>query len=254
MKNIFILALVLGMFLAPARKAEAAEMTISAAASLANAFNEICGIFEKENPGLKIYTNYAASTPLLKQMEEGAPVDVFASADQVTMDQAQDAKLIDPATRITFAINDLVVIVPKGEPAPKSLADLQKYSRMAIGDPDSVPGGRYAKAFLQKDNLWNSLEKKFILAADVRQALQYVASAEVEAGFVYATDAAQMPDKVDVAFAVPLEKPVSYPIAVAITGSNPAAGAKFVRFIMTEPAQGALNRHGFISPVAIGAP
>ena len=96
----------------------AAEMTVSGAASLTNAFTELAGIFEKKHPGLSVNTNYAASNPLLKQIVEGAPVDVFASADQATMDKAGEAKVVDPATRKNFAANDLVLIVPKNSKCP----------------------------------------------------------------------------------------------------------------------------------------
>ena len=111
-----------------------------------------------------------------------------------------------------------------------------------------MPAGRYTKEALEKANLWNDLEKQFILASNVRQALEYVASGEVDAGFVYGTDAKQMGDKVEVAFVVPMDNPVSYPIAVATTGSNPQDGQKFVDFILSQPAQKILNNYGFASP------
>ena len=108
------LALVVGLFLSlSAQAASAAEMTVSAAASLTNAFTELKEMFEKKQAGLTVNTNFAASGPLLKQLQEGAPVDVFASADQPTMDKAVESKVVDPATRRTFALNDLVLVVPK---------------------------------------------------------------------------------------------------------------------------------------------
>ena len=105
---------------------QAAEMTVSAAASLTNAFTEIKGLFEKKHAGLTVNTNYAASNPLLKQIQEGAPVDVFASADQATMDKAVAAKVVDPATRKNFALNDLVLIVPAGAKKPAKLEDIKQ--------------------------------------------------------------------------------------------------------------------------------
>ena len=227
---------------------QAAEMTISAAASLTNAFNELAANFEREHPGLKVYTNYAASNPLLKQIMEGAPVDVFASADQKTMDQAEEARLIIPDTRKTFAINDLVVIVPAGNASPASLDALKDFSRIAIGDPASVPAGRYAEQFLKKTGLWKDLENKFIFANSVRQAREYVASGEVDCGFVYGTDAKQMGEKVEVAFIAQMETPVSYPVAVVTTGNNPRTGEEFISYLLSERGQKILNSYGFASP------
>lgn len=226
----------------------AAEITVSAAASLTNAFNELAKMHSKNHSDVKIFTNYAASNPLLKQIVEGAPVDVFAAADEATMDEAQKAGVVKGDTRRIFAINDLVLIVPKGNARPEKLADLEKLEKIAIGDPASVPAGRYAKGALEKAGLWSGLEKNFILADNVRQALEYVASGEVDAGFVYATDAKQLGDKVDVAFVVPLAAPVSYPIAVASTGHNPRGGAEFVQFVLSEPAGEVLKKHGFSLP------
>ena len=228
--------------------ASAAEMTVSGAASLTNAFTELKSVFEKENPGLVVNTNFAASNPLLRQLVEGAPVDVFATADQETMDKAVEAKVVDPATRKTFALNDLVLIVPKGGAKPKSLNDLSKMDRIAIGNPASVPAGRYTKAALENAKLWNDIEKKFILANSVRQALDYVARSEVDAGFVYATDARQMKDKVDVALIVEGHDPVSYPIAIAVTGNNPEAGKKFIELVLSPEGQKVLAKYGFSRP------
>ena len=134
-----------GLLAAPAK---AAEMTISGAASLTNAFTELKGLFEKQHPGLTAHVNFAASNPLLKQIQEGAPVDVFASADQATMDKAVASKVVDPATRRDFALNDLVLIVPAGGKKPADLADLKNFKRIAVGNPDSVPAGRYAREAL----------------------------------------------------------------------------------------------------------
>lgn len=226
----------------------AAEMTVSGAASLTNAFTELKSVFEKENPGLIVNTNFAASNPLLRQLVEGAPVDVFATADQETMDKAVEAKVADPATRKTFALNDLVLIVPKGAAKPASLNDLNKMNRIAAGNPASVPAGRYTKAALENAKIWNNLEKKFILGSSVRQVLDYVARGEVDAGFVYATDAKQMNDKVDVALIVEGHDPVSYPIAIAVTGNNPEAGKKFIELVLSPEGQKIMAKYGFSKP------
>ena len=184
----------LGCLLLAAPAFAAQEITVSGAASLTNAFTEIKGLFEKKYPDIKVHTNFAASNPLLKQMEEGAPVDVFASADQETMDKAAAKKLVDTATRKDFALNDLVMVVPSDSKLNLNGAkDLAKpeVKRIAVGNPDSVPAGRYTKAALTTAGLWETLQPKYVFGASVRQALDYVGRGEVDAGFVYRTDAKQ---------------------------------------------------------------
>lgn len=231
-----------------AANALAAEMTVSAAASLTDAFGELKTLFEQAHPGLHVNTNFAASNPLLKQLEEGAPADVFASADQQTMDKAVAAKVVDPATRRNFALNDLVLIVPRGAKKPASLQDLKGMQRIAIGNPDSVPAGRYTRDALMAAGLWEALLPECVQAASVRQALAYVARGEADAGFVYRTDALQMGDKVDIALTVGDHEPVLYPIAVATTGADPAGGQAFVDFVLSPEGQQVLARYGFSKP------
>lgn len=243
---IFTLAFMLAGALAVS--ARAAEMTVSGAASLTNAFNELKTLFEKSHPGLTVNTNYAASNPLLKQIVEGAPVDVFASADQATMDKAQEAKVVDAATRKNFAANDLVLIVPKGAKKPADPKDLEKFERIAIGNPDSVPAGRYTRQALTGAGLFDKLQKHYIQGASVRQVLDYVSRGEVDAGFVYRTDAQQMKDKVDIAMIVEGHDPVTYPIAVAITVNNAKAGQEFLDFALSPEGQEVLARYGFSKP------
>lgn len=229
----------------------AAELTVSAAASLTNAFQEIARAFEAKQPDDKVVLNFGASGALLQQIAKGAPADVFASADQETMDRAQQQSLIETAARRDFAANSLVLIVPvEGGKAPTALDELTRapFERIAIGQPASVPVGRYTKAALEKAGLWRAIEARMIGATNVRQVLDYVARGEVDAGFVYATDAALMPDKVKVAMTVPVTTPVRYPIA-PVAGSLDAAAAKdFVEFVLSEPAQAVLAKYGFGKP------
>lgn len=226
----------------------AAEMTVSAAASLTNAFTELKALFEKQHAGLTVYTNFAASNPLLKQIQEGAPVDVFASADQATMDKAAAAKVVDTSTRKNFASNDLVLIVPKGTAKPAALTDLKKCQKIALGKPDSVPAGRYTKAALTSAGLWETLMPQFIQGNSVRQVLDYVARGEVDAGFVYRTDALQLADKVDTVMNVEGHEPVSYPIAVVTTGKNAVMGQAFINFVLSPHGQAVLAKYGFSKP------
>lgn len=227
---------------------QAAEVTISAAASLTNAFTELQKMFEASHPGVTVYMNFAASNPLLRQIVEGAPVDVFASADQATMNKAQEVNVVDPATRKDFVVNDLVLIVPKDSPAPANLAALEKMKHVAIGNPDSVPAGRYAKAALEKAGLWDKLQSHFVFGSSVRQVLDYVARGEVDAGIVYATDAKQMADKVKVALVLTGHDPILYPIAIVKTGSNPKAGKEFMDFVLSPEGQTVLAKYGFAKP------
>jgi molybdate transport system substrate-binding protein len=228
---------------------QAADLTVSAAASLTNAFNDLKKTFEAQNPGVDVRYNFAASGALLQQIANGAPVDVFASADEETMDDAAKRGLIDPATRADFVKNSLVVIVPSdAKTTPATLADVAAGSRIAIGVPASVPVGRYTKSVLEQANLWTQIEPKMIGAQSVRQALDYVARGEVDSGFVYSTDAAIMPDKVKVAFSVPTPKPVTYPIAVTKAASDAATAQKFVRFIAAPEAQAVFAKYGFAKP------
>jgi molybdate transport system substrate-binding protein len=229
----------------------AAELTVSAAASLTNAFKDLAPLFESANPGHKLQFNFAASGALLQQIAKGAPVDVFASADQETMDQAQAQKLVDVALRRNFAANTLVVIVPAASGnVPKALPDLALagFQRIAIGRPASVPVGRYTKGALESARVWNQIQRSMVSAHSVRQVLDYVARGEVDAGFVYATDAMLMPDKVKVALTVPTATPIVYPAAPVAASAQPALARSFVEFLLTPPAQAVLAKHGFGHP------
>ena len=231
--------------------AQAADLTVSAAASLGNAFRALAPLFEAENPGIRVRYNFGASGALLQQIAKGAPADVFASADQETLDQAQAQGLLKAGLRRDFASNALVVIVPAARAAaPKALAELAQpaYARIAIGLPASVPAGRYTRSVLEAARLWSAIEPKMIGAHNVRQALDYVARSEVDAGFVYATDAALMPGKVKVALTVPTPQPVRYPAAVLAGAPNAQEARLFIEFLGSPKAQAVLSGHGFGRP------
>lgn len=231
--------------------AQAGEITVSAAASLADAIRELASQFEADSPQSRVQLNFAASGALLMQIARGAPVDVFASADERTMDHAEKQKLIVPATRRDLARGRLVLIVPTGATAvPHELSELAqaRYARIAIGLPDSVPAGRYSRDALEAAGLWEPVAAKVVGASNVRQVLDYVARGEVDAGFVYATDAALMPARVRVALAVPGTRPIRYPVAVLADAPDRAEAQRFVDFLFTPQAQGVLARHGFDKP------
>jgi len=229
----------------------AADLVVSAAASLTNAFRDLAPIFEAQNPGTKLRLNFGASGALLQQIAKGAPADVFASADQQTMNQAQAQGMVQAGERRNFVSNALVVIVPAGSRlAPKTLNELlqPQYKRIAIGQPVSVPVGRYTKSVLEKSGMWSAVETRMIAAQSVRQALDYVARGEVDAGFVYATDAAIMPGKVKVAQTVLTDTPILYPIAPLAASANRALAQKFVAFVGSPAAQTVLAKYGFGKP------
>jgi molybdate transport system substrate-binding protein len=205
--------------------------------------------FEKAYPGTNLVLNFASSGSLLKQMQQGAPVDVFASADQTTMDRAET--LIDPASRVDFARNGLVLIVPAEDGmdlnAPEQLKE-ERFKLVAIGNPDHVPAGRYAKGALEAAGLYEALTPKFVLAESVRQALDYVARGEVQAGFVYATDAHLRADQVRVAAEVAGHKPITYPIALLKDTERKEMGQKFIDFVKGKEGQAILAGFGFKQP------
>lgn len=244
-KGFSVAALVLGTQWACAQ-----ELLVSAAASLSNAFRDVGQAFEEKHPGSKVVFNFAASGVLLSQIEQGAPVDVFASADEKTMDKAQEQNLLIADTRFVFVENALVLIVPKGKQIPATLADLKKseYGSIAVGTPSSVPAGNYTQEVLQKEGIWKDLEPKFVFGESVRQVLQYVSGNEVDAGFVYKTDAAMSAKEVDIALTVPTLSPITYPMALVKTGENPELAKQFVAFVASEQGQEILAKYGFVAP------
>ncbi|MEJ1167658.1 molybdate ABC transporter substrate-binding protein [Variovorax sp. CCNWLW235] len=249
MRPLRLLSLLLAMALPLGAAAQ--QITVSAAASLTDAFKELGPRFEAAQPGARVRFNFAASGVLLQQIAQGAPVDVFASADQETMDRAAVQKLVDADTRRNFAGNSLVLIEPLRDAAGiKSLQDLAGAGvrKIAIGKTATVPVGRYTRQVLEGAGLWSVLEPKFVQADSVRQVLDYVARGEVEAGFVYRTDAAMAGDKVKVAFAPAGHMPVTYPAAVVADSRQKALGADFIAFLSSDAAREIFARYGFTRP------
>lgn len=231
--------------------AHAAELIVSAAASLTNALREVGKVFEESNPGRKVVFNFASSDVLLAQIAKGAPADVFATADMESMDRAEKQSLLAPGTRRTLLANKLVLIAPASATTPLTgLASLEAAAvrRIAIGNPASVPAGRYARDAMEKAGVWAKLQPKFILAQNVRQALDYVARGEVDAGLVYATDAAIMADKVRVTAEIPTSTPIAYPVALVNDTRNRVLAEAFMKTLTSPQAQGIFKRHGFSLP------
>lgn len=227
------------------------ELLVSAAASLTNAFKEAGKEFEAANPGVKVVFNFASSGALMQQIARGAPVDVFASADQKTMDQAQEKNLILADTRKDFVSNHLVLVVSKDSKlSVGSVKDLDdpKVARIAMGSPETVPAGRYAQEALTKAGLWETLKANYVFAENVRQALDYVARGEVDAGFVFSTDAVSARGKAQVAFVAEGHQPIRYPVAVVADTKKRQLSRRFIDFLLGGGGQAVLSRYGFGKP------
>ena len=227
------------------------ELLVSAGAGLSNALKEVATSFERSHPDTKIIYNFAASGVLLQQMDKGAPVDILAVADQKTMNQAQEKGLIIPATRTNFVSNRLVLIVPLDAKLPLSgLNDLvgPEVKRIALGNPATVPVGRYTQEALKKAGLWDKLSPKFIFAESVRQVLDYVSRGEVDTGFVYSSDMVIARGKVKVIQTVTDHAPIIFPMAVTVSSDKQALARSFLDFVMSPAAREIFSKFGFGKP------
>lgn len=227
-------------------------ITVSAAASLTEAFTEIAKEFEAAHPDTKVELNLAGSGTLRMQIEAGAPIDVFASASEDHMDALSEKNLIEEDSRKDFAGNTLVMIVPanSGSEAPETLEDLtaENVERIAIGAPESAPAGKYADLALEEAGIRGAIDDKIIFAENVKQILTYVEAGEADAGFVYVTDAESgNRDLYRIACTVPVSEPVSYPIAIVSTSENKDKAQEFTDFVTGARGQDILAKYGFNS-------
>jgi molybdate transport system substrate-binding protein len=231
------------------RHAFAATVNVFAAASLTDSLKEISAAYSKQSAD-RIVFNFAASSTLARQIEEGAPADIFFSADEAKMQQLEKQGLIDTATRRSRLSNTLVIVVPReNEVALASPSDLLQPAvrRIAVGDPRAVPVGVYARQYLLKRGLWEALQPKIVSTENVRAALSAVEAGDAQAGIVYKTDAL-ISKKVKVAFVVPpAESPrISYPVAVVKGAKAAAAGHKFLNYLESAQAGEIFQHYGFI--------
>lgn len=243
------LALSVGVAL-PAMAAEE-KITVFAAASLTNALQEIATQYQKEK-NVEVVSSFASSSTLARQIEQGAPADMFISADQQWMDYAQDKDLMDTATRYTLLGNELVVIAPKNSSFNDVAIDdktdwksLLNGGRLAVGDPDHVPAGIYAKEALQNLKAWDELSPLMARANNVRAAMALVEREEAPLGIVYGSDAVAS-DKVKVIGVFPTNshKPVEYPMAI-VKDHNNATVKGFYDYLKTPEAAEVFKRYGF---------
>jgi molybdate transport system substrate-binding protein len=252
------LAALLAMTNPPSAFAQQKTVTVFAAASMKNALDDIDAAFTKST-GIKVVASYAASSALMKQIEEGAPADVFASADLDWMDYGSQKKVIKDDTRINLVGNRLVLIAPKDSKLDNvtigpgfDLAQLAGDGRIATGDVRAVPVGKYAKAALEKLGSWDAASSKFAMTENVRAALTLVAREEAPLGIVYATDAKVEPNvKVIGVFPADSHPPIVYPVAATAT-AKPEAIA-YLSYLRSAAAKAVFEQYGFVFLVPPGS-
>ncbi|GAB3797855.1 molybdate ABC transporter substrate-binding protein [Virgibacillus kimchii] len=228
---------------------EEKELFISAATSLSDVMHDIVDAFEEANPYIHVTLNFGGSGTLSQQIQQGAPVDVFLSADQIQMDLLGDQELILSETRTDFAENRLVVIGEKDNTMKiDSLADLPMLdiNNIAIGNPDSVPAGNYAREALMAVNVWEDVSEQFIFAKDVRQAVTYVESGNTDIGFVYYTEAVKS-EETEILLNIDnsMHGAISYPAAVMTNSTSRIEAEDFIAFLTSETAKEIFHTHGF---------
>lgn len=231
------------------------KILVAAAASLQATFdNELIPLFEKENPEITVEGTYASSGDLQQQIESGLDADVFFSAATSNMDTLTEEKLIDKDTVVDLLKNDVVLITPKDSKLGiKSFKDITKADTIAIGDPESVPAGKYAKEILTNLGVYNEVEKKASLGASVTEVLSWVAEGSADAGIVYATDAqtenTNGDDKevevVATAEDSMMQTPVVYPVGVVSASAHKDEAKAFEDFLQTDEAKAILEKAGF---------
>lgn len=235
-------------------------VVVFAAASLANVLDAAAHEHERAG-GAKVLLNVGASNSQARQIVNGAPADVFCSADEAQMDVVERAGKIAPGTRVVLAFNRLVVVVPKAPSPPRGsgaasarlggIAELleDRFRRIAVGDPKAVPVGVYTHEYLERAGIWTQIQPRLVPTLNVRAALAAVEAGNADAAFVYATDAPLAPHAV-VAFDVPVDQmpAIVYPGAVVTAGRSAAGGRQFLAFLEREPGRAILARFGFGVP------
>ncbi len=240
----------LAPFLAERPSVTTRTVLVSTPASLTEAFTEMARVFEAKNPGVKVDLNLGGSNALARQIEQGAPADVFASADAQTMDRLERKKLLEPGTRKGFARNVLVLAVPEHGVGSLSWKDLPAHpgiKRIAVGD-EGVPVGVYSRQVLEKLGIMAAVKPKLVMGADVRQVLAYLAQGEVDAGIVYETDALASHGRVRPVDRAPAgsHDPIAYPIAVLAASHDKPAARRFVTLVAGSTGQSILKKRGFL--------
>lgn len=231
------------------RFAAADEILVSAAASLTDVLREISANYRAKSKH-SVKFNFGPSSGLARQIEEGAPADIFFSADLAQMDALDKKRRLEPGTRKNVLSNQLVIIAPADSKLTiSSPKDLLKTAvkRIALAEPTTVPVGVYASKYLGEEGLWAKLKSKIVPVQDVRATLASVASGNVEAGFVYKTDAAGS-NKVKTVYEVPIDKSpeITYPVAIVKGSKRKEAAHDFMNYVMTPAAKEAFKKYGFV--------
>lgn len=245
-----VIALFMSFIMYSGAAASSADITISAAISLKNAFEELGRLFETGHKNMKVSFNFGLSGDLIRQIEAGAPVDVFASADLKDMDELERKGLIVPGSRAYFAANAVVLVIPVNAKARiKIFEDLKSGAakKIAVGNPKTVPAGRYAEEVFRHHKIFSDIKDKLVFTENVRQALDYVARGEVDAGVVYSTDAMARAKEVRIA-AVAAEtshKSVVYPVAVIKGTKNEKTAKDFTALVTSREGRKILEKYGF---------
>jgi molybdate transport system substrate-binding protein len=248
-RRIAIVALLLGAMTA-ATAGFAADLTVFAAASLTESLQDIGKEYEQQHPDVHLMFNFAASSALARQIQEGAPADVFFSADEAKMDGLEKKGFLSAGTRRSLLSNSLVIVVgAESRLSVSRAADLQdaKFAHIALAEPQTVPAGIYAKEWLKSQGVWSNVIDKVIPTENVRAALAAVESGNVEAGIVYKTDA-NISKKVRVAHEVPPGEgpPISYPVAVVKDSRQAESAKQFVDYLGSDAALNVFRNYGFL--------
>lgn len=238
----------------PSQAAPSNQLTLSAAASLKNVMEEIEPIFQQEHPETEIIYNFASSGSLQRQIEQGAPVDIFISAATDKMDALEKQGLLLTETRRDLLKNQMVLVTSVNNKKNNLKLDnfenltTKEITIIALGEPKSVPAGKYAQEVLNYFKIADKVNSKAVYGKDVRQVLNYVATGNVDAGIVYRTDA-QVSDNVQIVATAPetSHSPVIYPIAVIKDSDNPEVATELIEFFTTPEAQAVFEEYGFVS-------
>jgi molybdate transport system substrate-binding protein len=244
MKIVTKMATILLCLLSLVTPAVAGDLNLSVAASLKEVINELSDNFARNHPGVKFVKNYGASGALAKQVENGAPSDIFIAANLEWMEYLKNKKLVDAASISNFTYNTLVFAGAPGKAS--SMQDLVKLERIAIGSPKSVPAGEYATEAFKKAGIDKQLDKKLVMAKDVRECLMYAERGEVDGALVYRTDAL-LAKQAKILFTVPQElyPRVTYPMSLTVSGAKNRDAAAFFTYLHSEDAKSVLTRYGF---------
>jgi molybdate transport system substrate-binding protein len=250
------MALFLALLVAiPAGFAE--DLQVSAAVSLKQSLEALTPVFQAAHPGARLYLNFGASGTLARQIEAGAPVDVFFSASSDPMNRLERQKLLAPASRKVLLGNEIVLVVNPKSVTIKSFTDLPHGGRLGMGDPAFVPVGQYARQTLKSLQLWSALKPQLVFGADAHQVLTYALRHEVDAALVFATDMRGIdPEQLKVVATAPANshQPIRYEAAVVAASGHSLLAREYLNFLGSAQASAEFASHGFTRPDGVGKP